>query len=212
MQKGTRCDRGSRSRTLVDGNPVGFRHRPGASLRTAVAEFCGCPGRESSVALPVQEGPIVNRCLLILRGILWCSLSWSETKTVICPLSRFLFAAFKPWRFRVLKATISGQESKPISPPRLRDPTRSNDEQPGPHPLNTFFRVAASAPRRSVKGFRFGRVTQSEDRLMAGLKLSCFDHFSSALQSVATFLRIICGENAVTDGPSTQRKTRCCGN
>ena len=182
--------------------------------RSRVANFQRSSGqrrRESSVALPVQEGPIVNRCLLILRGILWCSLSWSETKTVICPLSRF-FAAFKPWRFRVLKATISGQESKPISPPRLRDPTRSNDEQPGPHPLNTFFRMAASAPRRSVKGFRFGRVTRSEDRLMAGLKLSCFDHFSSALRSVATFLRIICGENAVTDGPSTQRKTRCCGN
>jgi hypothetical protein len=36
----------------------------------------------------------------------------------------------------------------------LRDPTRSNDEQPGPHPLNTFFRVAASAPRRIGKRFQ----------------------------------------------------------
>jgi len=32
----------------------------------------------------------------------------------------------------------------------------SASKQPGPHPLNTFFRVAASTPRRSVKGLRFG--------------------------------------------------------
>lgn len=138
------------------------------------------------------------------RGILWCSLSWSETKTVICPLSRFLFAAFKLWRFRVLKATISGQEFKPISPPRLRDPKGATMNNRGP--------MAASTPRRSVKGFRLGQVTRPQGRRIASLKLSCYDHFSSALQWVVTFLGIICGEKAVTDAPSTQRKTRCCGN
>jgi hypothetical protein len=96
------------------------------------------------------------------------------------------------------------RSSKPISPPRLRDPKGATMNNRGP--------MAASTPRRSVKGFRLGRVTRPEGRRIAGLKLSCFDYFSSALQSVATFLGIICGEKAVTDGPSTQRKTRCCRN
>ena len=109
---------------------VGFRHRPGAYLRTAVAEFCGCPGRESSVAPPAQ----------------------------------YLFQG-------------GGIDPKKIGK-RLQ--IRASDTMGG--------------------------------RLIAGLKLSCFDHFSSALESAATFLGIICGEKAVTDGPSTQRKTRCCEN
>ena len=44
---------------------VGFRHRPGASLRTAVAEFCGRPGRREQRGLPSSR---VSNCGQMFAG------------------------------------------------------------------------------------------------------------------------------------------------